>query len=197
MRILKIISGLVLIATALWCFANQGVIFSALAFVLGIVMIFTSVTGILTFWSMKKRPEGLGWMLSEAITTGILGLVVLSDQLATELTISMFFGMWLLFSGSNRAVGAMTMKRQDSKAWHWTFMFSALSFAIGVYALLNQMFWGIPLGLLLTLFFLIYGVNILSMGVVLPHVKKERGKRNRDRQLTTEGMENTDCEQCE
>lgn len=180
MRILKIVSGLILIATALWCFANQGVTFSALAFVLGLVMIFTGITGVLTFWKMEKRPEGLGWMVSEAITTGILGIVVLSDQLATDITISMFFGMWLLFSGSNRAVGAMTMKRQGSEAWRWTFLFSAFSFIIGTYALLNQMFWGLPLGILLTLFFLIYGINILSMGVVLPHVKIQRIKRNKN-----------------
>lgn len=117
MRILKILSGLLLIFAGIWCFANQGVYFNALAFVLGIVMIIVGIIGASTFLFMKNRPVGLGWLFSESLITVILGIVVLSGLLATELVISVFFGMWLIFSGSNRMVGSLAMLRQKSPAW--------------------------------------------------------------------------------
>lgn len=180
MRILKICSGLMLIFTGIWCFANQGVTFQALAFVLGIVMIITGIIGALTFATIKHRPEGLGWMFSESLITIILGIVVLSGQLATELTISVFFGMWLLFSSSNRIVGAITMRRQKSLAWSWTLGFGALGLCVGIYAFINSTFAWMSAGMLVALVFLTYGINVLTMGIALPHVKSKRKRKKKN-----------------
>lgn len=177
MRILKILSGLLLIFTGIWCFANQGVSFNALAFVLGIVMIIVGIIGASTFLFMKNRPEGLGWLVSESLITVILGIVVLSGLLATEIVISVFFGMWLIFSSANRIVGSLTMLRQKSPAWGYILALGMLGLIIGIYAFMNLVVATLSVGILVACFFFIYGINVFAMGVALPHVRRKRRKR--------------------
>ncbi len=182
MRILKILSGLLLIFTGIWCFANQGVAFNALAFVLGMVMLVVGAIGTATFMFMKNRPEGLGWLFSESLITIILGIVVLSGLLATEIVISVFFGMWLIFSSANRMVGAVTMLRQKSPAWTYIFALGALGLLAGIYTFINLTVATFSVGMLVSFFFFVYGINVFAMGVALPHVKakKKKKKKNED-----------------
>lgn len=179
MRILKILSGLLLIFAGIWCFANQGVYFNALAFVLGIVMIIVGIIGASTFLFMKNRPVGLGWLFSESLITVILGIVVLSGLLATELVISVFFGMWLIFSGSNRMVGSLAMLRQKSPAWGYILGLGALGLVVGIYAFINMYTSTMSVGVLVSIFFFVYGINVFAMGIALPHVKARRKRKKK------------------
>ncbi len=172
MRILTIISGVFLILTGLWCFANQGVAFAALAFVLGIIMLINGIIGIVAFTKIKEKQGGLEWTLSEAMLSTVLGCIVLSNQLATDLIIIMFFGMWIMFSGCNRIVGALVLKKQGHVAWNWTMGLGVLSFLAGTYSFFNSTLAGLTLGILIGIFFLIQGCNVLTLGVAMPHEKK-------------------------
>ncbi|MGP1569430.1 MAG: HdeD family acid-resistance protein [Eubacteriales bacterium] len=195
MRILKILSGLLLIFTGIWCFANQGVSFNALAFVLGIVMIIVGIIGASTFLFMKNRPEGLGWLVSESLITVILGIVVLSGLLATEIVISVFFGMWLIFSSANRIVGSLTMLRQKSPAWGYILALGTLGLIIGIYAFINLVVATLSVGILVSCFFFIYGINVFAMGVALPHVRRKRKKRKSKEEIEEIEEQNVQEEQ--
>lgn len=181
MRILTIVSGIMLILTGLWCFANQGVTFAGLAFVLGLVMLLNGIIGVVAFIKMKDRLERMEWALSEAILAIILGCVVLSNQLVTDLIIIMFFGMWMLFSGCNQIVGALVLKRQDDISWNWTIGLGIISALAGIYSFYNSSFAGLTLGILVGIFFLIQGCNVLAFGIALPHAKKPRNCKNYER----------------
>lgn len=161
-----------MILTGLWCVANQGVAFAALAFILGSVMVINGIIGTAAFIKMKKRPEGMGWALSEALLGIVLGCIVLSNQLATDLIIIIFFGMWILFSGCNRIVAAFTLKRQENKSWSWTMGLGLISTLAGIYSFFDSNFVGIALGILIGIFFLIQGTNVLTFGIAMPHVKR-------------------------
>lgn len=186
MRILTIISGIMMILTGLWCVANQGVAFAALAFVLGIAMLINGIIVAGAFIKMKKRPEGMGWVLSDALVGIILGCIVLSNQLVTDLIIVMFFGMWMLFSGSNRIVGSMTLKKQENKSWGWTMGLGVISTTAGIFSFLNASFVGIALGILIGVFFLIQGINILTFGISMAHVKRHHHLLHSDREKETQ-----------
>lgn len=172
MRILTIISGVMLVLTGLWCFINQGVTFAGLAFVLGIVMVINGAICVAAFMKKKNKLEKMGWILSESILVIILGAIVLSNQLVTDLTIVMFFGMWMLFSGCNRIVGALTMKKQEDKSWTWTMGLGGVSVLAGIYAFLNPILAGLTVGMVVGICFLIQGMNILALGITMPHVKR-------------------------
>ena len=181
MRVLTIISGVMMILTGLWCIANQGVAFAALAFVLGTAMVVNGAVVAAALIKTKKRPDGLGWVLSDALVGIILGCIVLSNQLATDLMILMFFGMWMLFSGCSRLVGALTLKKQENKSWSWTMGLGLICTLSGIYSFFNFNAGGIALGILIGIFFLMQGTNVLIFGISLPHVKRRHHLTYRER----------------
>lgn len=174
MRILTIITGVLLVLTGLWCVANQGAAFTALAFVLGIVMIIKGLISALAFFRRKEQPEGLEWNLAEAMVSIILGIVVLSNQLATDLMIIMFFGMWLLFAGCNGIAFSLALKNREDKMWNWTLILGIVSVAVGIYAFLNPIIAGLAAGLVVGIIFLVQGVNTLVFGITMPKSKKNK-----------------------
>jgi len=179
MRILTIVSGIAMILTGLWCVANQGVAFAALAFVLG--MVIRGIIGAAAFIKMKKRPEGMGWAIADAMINIILGCIVLSNQLATDMVIAVFFGMWMLFSGCNRIVGSLTLKKQEDKAWSWTMGLGVIGTVAGIYSFFSCNFAVLALGVLIGIFFLIQGTNVLTLGITMPHAKRHHHILHMDR----------------
>ena len=177
MRLLTIITGVLLVLTGIWGIANQGVAFSALAFVLGVVMVIKGVVGILSFFTMKKGWEGMGWNLSESMFATVLGCVVLANQLATDLMISMFFGMWVLVAGCNRLVAGIVFKRFNNPAWNWTLGLGAVSVVVGVYTFLNPVLAGLVVGLIVGIIFMVQGVNTIAVGISMPYEKKHKYRK--------------------
>ena len=177
MRLLTIITGVLLVLTGIWCIANQGVTFAALAFVLGTMMVIKGVVGMLSFFNMKKGWEGMGWNLSESMFATVLGCVVLSNQLATDLMISMFFGMWVLAAGCNRLVAGIVFKRFNNPAWSWTLGLGALSVVVGVYTFLNPILAGLVVGLIVGIIFMVQGVNTIAVGISMPYEKKHKYRK--------------------
>ncbi len=172
MRVLTIASGVLVMLTGAWTYANIGAAFTALAFIVGLVMVIEGCVGCATYLTMKNRPKGMSWFLAEEMLSVELGIVVLSNQLATDLMISMFFGMWVLVSGNIRLVMGIDMKNNENPAWQWTLGLGVVSAAVGIFALVNSVVSLISLGLLVGLLLFIQGINVLEFGVFMPHIKK-------------------------
>ena len=178
MRILTIFSGVLLVLTGLWCIANQGVAFASLAFILGLVMILRGAIGVGAFAKSKKEAYGMGWNLSEAMLSIVLGGVVLADQLATDLMISMFFGMWILVAGCNRLVAGLIFKKMERPHWKACLALGCVSLVVGLYAFLNSILLGFTVGLLIGIIFIAQGANALADGIAMPFEKKHRHKEH-------------------
>ena len=86
MRIATILMGLLLLATGIWSFANSGVTFLALAFVIGLVMIVegTIEAGIYIYARSGIRQDNNVWMLTDNVITLLTGILVISGQLAAD-----------------------------------------------------------------------------------------------------------------
>ena len=172
MRIVTIISGLFMLLAGVWCFANPGASFLALAFVLGIVMIIAGITGATNYFTEKNRNAEGGWVIAESILTFILGCIVLSNQLLVDAMVVIFFGMWLLFSGCLRIVAAFQLRRLQEKTWHWTLGFGIVASFAGLYAFINPITFGLSAVLIVGAFFVVQGANVLVVGINMPHKKK-------------------------
>lgn len=179
LRLLIIISGVLLILTGLFCFANPGETFLALAFILGLIMVLSSVIqGVSYCWGRAgNRKDNNGWILTEAIITFILGGLVLSSQIAADVAIPMVFGMWVMFSGVLRVVIATQIDRSYKKAnFIETLIIGLLCVLGGLYAFLNPILAGMPIAILLGIMFMLQGVSILELGIHMPHEKKQPRK---------------------
>ena len=70
MRILTIISGILMILTAAFCFMNPGQTFLVLAFVIGLVMVLNGIIHTLAYLigrGLHNKGDNNGWILTEAL----------------------------------------------------------------------------------------------------------------------------------
>ncbi|MCC2865468.1 HdeD family acid-resistance protein [Anaerovorax odorimutans] len=197
MRVLTIISGILLVLTGVFCFANPGETFLSLAFVLGLIMVINSIIqGIAYCWGRSGQNDNNGWILTEAIITFILGILILSNQIAADVAIPMVFGMWAMFSGVLRVVTATMIDRAHKKLnFAWTLITGVLCALGGIYAFLNPIIAGLAIAVLLGIMFMLQGISTLELGIHMPHEKKvkkpktKKDKRAKKKQQAKEAAE--------
>ena len=179
MRLLTIISGGMLIMTSLFCYANPGETFLALAFVVGMAMILTGLVQCLAYWRGRdNRHDNNGWIFAEALMTFILGILVLTSLIAADAAIPMVFGLWVISSGILRVVVATMIDYKSKKAnFIWTMAIGILCIATGLYSFLNPLIANLSIAVLVGLMFMIQGICTMELGVHMPHEKKEKVKK--------------------
>ena len=187
MRILTIISGILMILTGAFCFMNPGQTFLVLAFIIGLVMVLNGVIHALAYLigrGLHNKGDNNGWILTDALITLILGILILCNQLVVDAAIPMVFGIWVVVSGILR-IEASTHINKDKKRTNFrtTLVTGILTVATGVFGFINPMIGWLSTALLLGIFMVMQGVNVLELGINMPHEKKSyvkiyRRKRN-------------------
>ena len=176
MRLFTIISGIMLIMTSLFCYANPGETFLPLAFVLGCVMIITGIIQCVSYWwGREGRKDNNGWIFAEALITLILGILVITGLIAADAAIPMVFGMWVMFSGILRFVVATMINPSSKRAnFIWAMLTGIIGTLSGLYAFLNPYIANLSIAVLLGFLFMIQGICTLELGIHMPHEKKEK-----------------------
>ena len=174
MRAVTIIMGILLMGTGIWTFANSGVSFLALAFAIGIVMVVDgTVEGMTYIYSRGgNRKDNNAWMLSDSIVTFVIGILVLSGQLAAEVAVPYVFGMGMLFSGVLRLVIVLNIDRTKKKSnFWWTFGTGFICILAGLLGFFNTVTLNLAVGELIGIFFIIQSVTTLELGFHMPHAR--------------------------
>lgn len=176
MRILTIISGILMILTAAFCFMNPGQTFLVLAFVIGLVMVINGIIHTLAYLigrGLHNKGDNNGWILTEALITLILGILILCNQLVVDAAIPMVFGIWVVVSGILR-IEASTHINKEKKITNFrtTLITGILTVVIGVFGFINPMIGWLSTAILLGMFMLMQGINVLELGINMPHEKK-------------------------
>ena len=97
MRMLTIIGGVLMLLTGIFCFINPGQTFLAIAFVIGLVMVLNGLIHICAYMmgrGLNNKGDNNGWILTDALITLLLGILVLCNQLVADTAIPLVFGMW-------------------------------------------------------------------------------------------------------
>jgi uncharacterized membrane protein HdeD (DUF308 family) len=136
------------------------------------------IQGIAYWWGRSDQSDNNGWIFAEAILTFILGILVLTSQIAADVAVPMVFGLWVMFSGILRIVTATTINRTSKKSnFIWTLAIGALCVIGGIYAFLNQILTGIAV--LLGIMFVLQGISTLELGMHMPHEKPSLKRKRR------------------
>lgn len=186
MRVLTIISGIIFVLAGAFCAANPGETFLALAFIVGAVMLISSVIQAIAYIQGrgKNRKDNNGWILAEAMLTFLLGILVLMNQVVADVAVPMVFGMWVMCSGILRVVSASQIDRKQKKSnFLWTLIIGMICILGGLYAFVNLNMVGISIAILLSLLFVLQGISVLELGIHMPHEKREkREQEQRERE---------------
>lgn len=167
-----------LVLTGLFCFANPGETFLALAFILGLAMILSSIIQFVSYWwGRSNRKDNNGWIFEESVITLILGVLVMTGHIAADSAVPMVFGLWTMFSGVLRISVATIINPANKKAnFIATLLIGFLCVIGGLYAFLNPDLGNIPIAVLLGIMFFLQGISMLELGIHMPHEKKDKNK---------------------
>jgi len=175
-RILTIGAGVLMTLLGVFSIANAGLAFMSLAFVIGIVLI---IVGMIECFSYKKsleNEEEKHWLLIEGMTTFVLGVVVLTGQLAADIAVPVVFGMWIMISGIRGFVILTQVKIDRANVvrdidYYWDIVVSTLNLVLGLYTFFNNLLYPLSVLAILGLCFVVQGATVIKVGYDLTYVK--------------------------
>lgn len=187
MRICNIVAGVLFVLTAVWVFANRGVAFVALAFVLGLVMIFGGIVSLAAYFKECIGKLHLSYILADGIIALILGIVVITNRLVTDVEVPLVFGLAIIFTGTTRIMTAFNIGRRRVRMRKYVRILGIVDLLFGMYMFYNASVMGIHNITLVAISFMLQGINIISGGIEMPkergfinkHGKSKRRKRQR------------------
>ena len=199
MRTLTIISGILMVIVSIFCLINPGQTFLSVAFIIGLVMIINGLIHTAVYLlgrGFYNRGDNNGWILTDALVTLVFGIFILLNQLVAEVAIPMVFGMWLLGSGILRIEASTHIdKKKKIKNFKITFITGMVTAIVGMLGFITPLTIMVSTTILVGVFLLIQGGNIIELGIHMPHEKKpyvKIYKRNRKPVLITSEEEAED-----
>lgn len=182
MRMITILSGVVLVGTGIWAFVHPGASFLSIAFVLGVSMLLSGVSSIVTYSIYRKKTDPVILQLSTGVTTILLAGMLLSDLLIADGIVVLFFGMWILFTGTNRIVASLFMKDRKLHGWYLSLISGLVSVSLGILACTDILADGMTMVMIIGFTFLLEGTNMIIAGISLKSQKHNlpKGESNHE-----------------
>lgn len=174
MRAATISMGIMIALVGIWSFANSGVTFMALAFVIGLAMIIDgAVEGSVYIYARSGiRKDNNVWMLADNIITVLTGILVISGELAADVAVPYVFGMWLMFAGVTRLTVSMNINKNEKKEnFVWTAGIGFVYCIAGFAGLFNDLLMQAPLGELIGILMIIKAAGTFEIGFHMPHAR--------------------------
>lgn len=150
---MSLITGVLLVATAIYMFANPATPLAVLGFVFSIAVLLGGVFELVRYFGALK-PARTGWDLVNGLLTVLVGVMLLSASAGAQATlIPTFVGLWLIVWALVRIMSAQKLKYLSYGAGRHL-QFSAIGTLI--------------LGLLVVLFPVLFGaVAVWGIALVL------------------------------
>ena len=176
MRILTIVSGILILLTGAFCLMNPGQTFLSLAFIIGLVMVINGLIHTLAYFigrGLHNKGDNNGWILTDALITLLLGILILCNQLVADAAITMVFAVWMFVSGILR-IEAATHINKEKKRFNFriTMFTGVLTVLVGLFGFINPLVIWMTTAVLLGIFLVMQGINIIELGIHMPHEKK-------------------------
>ena len=176
MRILTIISGILMVLTGAFCLMNPGQTFLSLAFVVGLIMVLNGLIHALAYFigrGLHNRGDNNGWILTDALLTLLLGILILCNQLVADTAIPLVFGMWMLVAGIRRIEASTHIDKERKRSnFRTTMITGILTVLVGLFGFINPLVQWMTTAVLLGIFLVMQGVNVIELGIHMPHEKK-------------------------
>ena len=168
---MSLVTGLLLVATAIYMFANPATPLAVLGFVFSVAVLLGGVFELVRYFGALK-PARTGWDLINGILTVVVGLILLTASAGAQATyIPTIVGVWLVAWALIRLMTAQGMKYLSYAAGRHL-QFSAIgSLVLGLLVLLFPMFFGAVAVWLIALVLMLAGLVFMGDFFVSRHTK--------------------------
>lgn len=154
-----IITAVLLIVVGVVCIFNPGAGFASAAWLMGLLILLSGVSSLIFGLRAQAFLPNAGSTTLLAVFQIIVGLMLGTNILASEVALIAVFAMWVMFEGISLAVLSIDYKKGGYNRWWLMTLLGVCSILLGFLALRKPETTGAFLGILL-------GLGILANGIV-------------------------------
>ena len=171
-RILCAIFGIYMVVVGFYCLFNPTNTGLMLGSIVGVSMIFDAIAEF-SLWN-DLRKEGIvdGWLLTGAILSLVLGIVVLNNvtlAVAIDLFLAYYIAIWMVCSGVIGVIRACKIHKLDTimlgTRWYLPLILGILLIVFGILCLLNPLSVTTTLGIFMGLGVITAGCSLFTVAI--------------------------------
>ena len=147
-NIYLIITAVLLIALGVVCIFNPGESFVSAAWLLGVIILVSGLSSLIFGLRAQAFLPNAGSTTLLALFQIMVGLMLATDILASELALIVVFSMWVIFEGVSLAVLSIDYRRSGYNRWWLMMALGVCSIVFGFLALREPEYTGTFLGIL-------------------------------------------------
>lgn len=100
-------------------------------------MLITDEINILIYKRKQKTIHGSHWLLADGMSTTLLSVFLLFNQMIYSALIPFFCGVWELFSGILKVIDSKELREEQTRGWHRFSAVGTVEILSGIVALLK------------------------------------------------------------
>ena len=158
-NIYLIITALLLIVLGVVCIFNPGASFASAAWLMGLVILVSGVSSLIFGLRTQAFLPNAGSTTLLAVFQIIVGLMLASNILVSEVALIVVFSMWVIFEGVSLSVLSIDYRKGGYDRWWLMLILGVCSIVLGFLALREPETTGAFLGVLI-------GLGILANGII-------------------------------
>lgn len=108
-----------------------------LSWIPGLAMLISGCMNVFVYQKNKHHIHGADWLLAEGMSTALLSLFPLFNQMIYPVMIPFFFGVWELISGLLKAIDTKGMFNEKIKGWQTFALIAALELLSGTASMIK------------------------------------------------------------
>ena len=174
-KVLTIILSILIIIAGFYCLFNPTMTYLSVGYLVGVIILFDSITNITIWADAKKYVEVSGWYLASAIISLIFSIVLLVSvrmQFIVDLMIIYMIAAWIITMGIMRISLAIRMKKVmdkipvfKNKKRMAVLALGILMILFGIVCFFEPTVLSTMLGLFIGFMIIVIGCNLLTIGM--------------------------------
>lgn len=181
MRVLMIVAGIMTGAIGLFCSVNAGFPFITVAFIVGLVAVFSGIIEILITDSITGGEESKHWVRIEGVTSIILGFVFLFNQITEDVAVVSVFGLWIMITGLRILPRLTDHYTKGSGSYYAVLLYAIGTSLVGIYSFFNITLFDVDTLMLIGIVLLLQGINHLRIALLMEYKKPDIIKSKSER----------------
>ena len=174
MSVLMTVLGVLLIICGVCCACTPLATLAAAGYFIAVVLIVSGVSGIIA--GVRFRFYGLNFVVSIlAVVLGVIALVRPGGVEAIDKVLIFLLAVWLLIRGCSSVALSLKARRLPfGNGWVWGLIIGIAGILLGIYSFIHPVVPAIAIGLLIALYFIEEGIDIIAMSRVVKALEPKK-----------------------
>ena len=137
LRALWLVSAVLLFASGITVFNLSESNIIVFSWIPGLAMLISGCINVFIYQKNKRNIHGADWLLAEGMSTALLSLFPLFNQMIYPIMIPFFFGVWELVSGLLKAIDSKGLRNENVNGWQAFAIVSILELLSGTASMIK------------------------------------------------------------